>query len=348
MIYKIDEFQSGYQKSLEFEFLEIFDTKMKISNDILEVIIPTFQRTKHLKEAIDSVMNQNATIETRITVIDNDPFPFNETYKMLKKNFFGKIRYIQNKENYGMVGNWNLALRLSKSNYFVLLHDDDLLNINFLEFTYKIIDNLHPFGLLSNSPFILDNRDNNQNTNKMKSIKSRIYKSLMDNTYKRVKFSEYFFGNVTSPSAMVINREYAIEIGGWGLDEYPSHDYFFNARMGYRYNVYHYNLKIPTSTFRIDINESLNISTQINFIIQYHKFIFFNQKLIYGFIGNLIKRISYTNLDYSLKEVLHPDLKELIKNYRTEIDKHKFNNKIIYKLAIRLYQIYIILKSRNI
>ena len=71
--------------------------------------IPTYRRSKDLKEAIDSVFAQQTGIPFNVIVSDNNPERNDETEILINTYYADKdnLRYIKNAENLGMAGNWN-------------------------------------------------------------------------------------------------------------------------------------------------------------------------------------------------------------------------------------------------
>ncbi|MGB3019893.1 MAG: glycosyltransferase family 2 protein [Microgenomates group bacterium] len=91
----------------------------------ISICIPTYNRADLLAQTLQSVANQ--TIKPyEVIVVDN-----NSTDGTLKvcKHYQKKygIKFIVNKKNIGMIGNWNNAISLAKGDYICLLHSDDLI-----------------------------------------------------------------------------------------------------------------------------------------------------------------------------------------------------------------------------
>ena len=87
---------------------------------MISVIIPTYNRSVMLLEAIRSIQNQkNSDIE--IIVIDDNST--DDTEKIVSK--FPCVTYIKNSSNKGPGYSRNLGYRLSKGEYIVFMDDDD-------------------------------------------------------------------------------------------------------------------------------------------------------------------------------------------------------------------------------
>lgn len=102
---------------------------------IVSIMIPTFHRSDLLKEALDSALNQTGMDGYEVVVVDNDENgdaatdELMQAYCLKHKN----LLYYRNENNLGMPGNWNRCIELSRSEYFCILHDDDLLLPNYLK-----------------------------------------------------------------------------------------------------------------------------------------------------------------------------------------------------------------------
>lgn len=94
--------------------------------------IPAF-KASFFKECLESIVNQNFRDFEVIIVDDASPENIAEIAKPYLND---QIRYQRNEKNFGalhVVDNWNACLSLAKGDYFVLMGDDDRMDINYLE-----------------------------------------------------------------------------------------------------------------------------------------------------------------------------------------------------------------------
>lgn len=91
---------------------------------LVTIGIPTYNRSKYLKEALESALNQTYP---NIEIIVSDNTSTDNTQEMMQQYSNPKIKYFRHKENIGMVGNWNTCLEKANGRYFLLLSDDDIL-----------------------------------------------------------------------------------------------------------------------------------------------------------------------------------------------------------------------------
>ncbi len=92
----------------------------------VSIIIPTYNRTKYLKKAIDSALEQDYQ---NLEILISDNASSNYTIDIIKQYSNNrKIACIFNKKNLGMVKNWRNALyQHVTGEWFLILSDDDYL-----------------------------------------------------------------------------------------------------------------------------------------------------------------------------------------------------------------------------
>ncbi len=93
----------------------------------LTIAIPVFNRTDFFNESLRSALNQ--TVSCKVIVVDNAS---NTSYFKDTCDEFG-VDYYRNGSNIGMFGNWNKCVHLAKTEYILILGDDDILKVNYVE-----------------------------------------------------------------------------------------------------------------------------------------------------------------------------------------------------------------------
>ena len=99
------------------------------------IAIPTYNRASLLKEAIQSVLNQTYK-DFELLICDNAST--DNTNKVVSTFSDPRIKYHKNKNNIGMMNNWNKCVELSQGKYLMILGDDDKLYPEFLGTSLKI------------------------------------------------------------------------------------------------------------------------------------------------------------------------------------------------------------------
>lgn len=103
------------------------------------IAIPAF-KSKYIRAAIDSILNQTLGDFEIIILNDCSPEPIREIVKNYKDS---RVHYYENTYNVGMlnvVDNWNKCLELAKGDYLICMGDDDELAPDCLCRYNEIID----------------------------------------------------------------------------------------------------------------------------------------------------------------------------------------------------------------
>lgn len=90
----------------------------------ISICIPTYNRSDLLRQTLRSVQRQTV-LPFEVLVVDN--CSTDDTPQVVKEFDLPCLRYVRNKKNLGMVGNWNECVKQAKGNYLTFLHSDDLI-----------------------------------------------------------------------------------------------------------------------------------------------------------------------------------------------------------------------------
>jgi len=112
---------------------------VKTPNPSVSVCIPVWNGEEYIAMAIESVLQQSYT-DYEIIIADNAST--DETVKIAQAymQLHPQIRLQLNKENVGLVGNFNACLQLAQGKYIKFLCVDDLLAKNCLEKMVRVLD----------------------------------------------------------------------------------------------------------------------------------------------------------------------------------------------------------------
>jgi len=100
---------------------------------MIHVLIPTYNRSAFITEAIDSVINQKFE-SWKISIVDNDSTDNTESLirKKYKRLLNKKIFYYKHNIFVSATHNWNRSLKyINREKYFMILCSDDYLHPNF-------------------------------------------------------------------------------------------------------------------------------------------------------------------------------------------------------------------------
>jgi glycosyltransferase involved in cell wall biosynthesis len=116
----------------------------------LSVAIPTYNRSRFLKENISNIAFQIARLSESVEIVVSDNASTDETQKIIREHIahIGPISYFRNETNLGMDENADLAIKRSCGDYVLLLGDDDLLELNALATIIKCIINHPSIGII--------------------------------------------------------------------------------------------------------------------------------------------------------------------------------------------------------
>ena len=116
----------------------------KIKNNLVSIIMPTYNCGKFIGETIQSVINQTYT---NWELIITDDCSSDDTEKVVKKYLKDKrIKYVRFDKNKGAAEARNNSMNLANGKYMAFLDSDDLWMVNKLEKQLKfMIDNNYNF-----------------------------------------------------------------------------------------------------------------------------------------------------------------------------------------------------------
>lgn len=299
----------------------------------ITIAIPTYNRAHLLRETIESCLVQQTKFPFAIMVVDNNPERECETEQMLREyEAIPHLFYYKNTENVGMTGNWNKLFELAQTNFVVMLHDDDMIEEDYIQKVASLIKfyQENVTAIYVTSRIFLDKT----NLPQRKQVNNINYISL--NPF------DFQFYNMICITGACFKRKIIIDIDGFDHFYYPSADYEMHVRLSYIGKI----LKIqtyPLSLYRVSENESMNFRTIIEMIKK--------DKVI---TNNIIKRYSnfYINLFLSYqknRELAHyigakdifkvdtPEINQKIKELKSKIT---FFNKLIFlgwRIFIKLH-----------
>lgn len=108
----------------------------------LDVIIPTYNRAKYLKVALESLFESIAT--WRKTIILNNASTDNtlEVIKIIKEKYPDRIiEVITNENNIGNANNFKKTQEIVSNKYVAIFHDDDAIHPEYIDRAMQIIMN---------------------------------------------------------------------------------------------------------------------------------------------------------------------------------------------------------------
>ncbi len=140
-------------------------------NSIISVLMPIYKGEKHLKEAIDSILNQ--TFTNFEFVIVNDASPDNSEEIILSYDD-PRIIYKKHKYNKGLVSALNSGLAICKGKYIARMDQDDISDVKRLQLQYDFMENNPDYILLGGQADIINSKYRLENPTTDKSIRAQL------------------------------------------------------------------------------------------------------------------------------------------------------------------------------
>lgn len=231
-----------------------------ISDIFLTIIIPTYKRNKLLKEAIQSVLNQQPVdYNWEFIVIDNTEFDDNNetpALKIVREINNKKILYYHNRVNIGSGYNWNRGVELARGKWVSFLHDDDvlcsdaLLNIGRILIKHSKLDK--PLGYI-HARSLSFNDNFNENRVRFRYLPFEI---------ELTKFTTLLLGHTHTgmpTCGTTILRKAYIEAGGINYDFGPTADAVLGYIIMKKYTVLRSGVVL--GGYRWSLNETLKVDT---------------------------------------------------------------------------------------
>ena len=99
----------------------------KNENIKLSVAIPTYNGSRYIREALDSIITQLGDIDEEIEIVISDNASTDQTPEIIREyqKKYSFIKYFRNEENVGGDRNYDLAVRRATGEYVWLFSDDD-------------------------------------------------------------------------------------------------------------------------------------------------------------------------------------------------------------------------------
>lgn len=129
--------------------------------------IPTYNRAdSFLKNALESALAQQYE---NLEIVVSDNCSTDHTQELIRDMDDGRIRYFRQKENIPANDNFNFCLQQATKDYFLLLHDDDLIDADFVETCIAAANGNPDIGVILTGTRMIDGRGHTviENRNKV-------------------------------------------------------------------------------------------------------------------------------------------------------------------------------------
>ena len=173
---------------------------LNLQSKKVDVFVITYNRSEYLKEMIKSILNQSFK-DFNLIILDNGST--DSTTQVI--NTFKDRRVFCFKEEVNSREFLNLPFSISKSEYFLIAHDDDFLEPNFLEYQIKILDRDKEINLIASKINLIDEKGI-----KLNKIRPRIRGTK---TWDKHRFINTYFlkGDIIPCPAIIFRRTFVQE-----------------------------------------------------------------------------------------------------------------------------------------
>jgi hypothetical protein len=112
--------------SKPYNYPEIAPVTDRLHRPFWSVMIPTYNNSKYLKQAIESILEQDlAPDEMQIEVID-DCSTKDDPEKLVREVGNNRVSFYRQPQNVGIGANWNTCIQKARGHWIHILHQDDL------------------------------------------------------------------------------------------------------------------------------------------------------------------------------------------------------------------------------
>ena len=223
--------------------------------NLLTIALPVYKRTDFIRSALDSAVNQ--TVKCSILLIDNHS-PHDDFKTIVERYENADIRYVRTHETVPQDENFNNCFRYSETPWVTVLHDDDMLHCQYVEFCRDILERWgEDVGGIMYDCHV--GEEEWSEVGKVKELTAGI---------KRLQPAYFQFHNIPFPGVLV-KKDTAMELGGFNNDLHPIADFDFWLRYTKREQVYYVSQQM--AYFRISPTQSTNhlVKAMINDIYRY-------------------------------------------------------------------------------
>lgn len=130
----------------------------EVKQPLVTIAIPTYNRAAYyLPQALKSALSQTYS---NIEIIVSDNCSTDNTVTVVKSFNDKRIRYMKQPRNVGLHKNCNFCLEQANGVFFLMLHDDDLIDDDFVEFCIKAMNGDHSIGVVMTGIRVIDAEGN--------------------------------------------------------------------------------------------------------------------------------------------------------------------------------------------
>lgn len=191
---------------------------------LVTIAIPTYNRADgFLREAVTSALGQTYP---NIELIVSDNCSQDKTPEVIESFKAPSIKYFRQAVNLGPQRNFNFCVEKASGDYFLLLHDDDLIDEDFIESCMKAAEFKTDKGIIRTGTRIIDKHGNILNN----------YSNMAVGLPTEEFFRSWFEGKTALYlCSTLFNAERLKEIGGFASKHNLFNDVFAELKLAAKY-----------------------------------------------------------------------------------------------------------------
>ncbi len=201
-------------------------------NPKVSIIIPVYNGSNYMKEAIDSAIAQ--TYQNIEIIVVNDGSNDGRKTKEIALGYGDKIRYFE-KENEGVATALNLAIRNSTGKYISWLSHDDIYYPNKIERQVEELSKLNDKGTILFSSFDILNE-----SKKSKNGISPLENFTSEEPFYKFDMMDIFFSSKLHGCTLLIPKKHFDNIGYFDIEHKTIQDYVLFIKFHKSGIKYHY------------------------------------------------------------------------------------------------------------
>jgi Predicted glycosyltransferases len=207
----------------------------------VSIIILSYRRTEGLIKALESAIAQDFTLAYEILVMD-DSGEITEIDEIMQKycRQYEHILYYRHVQNLGEPGNWNRSCELCKTQWYCLLHDDDLMKPNYLTKMMQAVQKNPDYGMIGVYVDFEDEREDKKEAGFLRKsfdMLIQLFVRLRKGKAIPLTITDNMKDIYAISTCLFLNREKVIAVGGSRDEYFPNSDSVFNAKMNYYYSI---------------------------------------------------------------------------------------------------------------
>jgi glycosyltransferase involved in cell wall biosynthesis len=230
----------------------------------ISICVPVYNGETYLRECLDSCISQDY-FNYEVLVCDDGSSDGSVDFIKAFQSKYPALRFYQNKNNLGLVGNWNRCIELAKGEWIKLVFQDDYILQNCLsEFVSRI---KHDTQLLvSKRNFLLPN----VSTKEQKEYYQKTVRTLENTCGKSLSYSAQEISSgalksigmnfIAEPSLSLFKKSVLVESGSFNPLLKQICDLEFLLRLGSQYGLEY----IPEAICAFRIHEGSTTNTNLN------------------------------------------------------------------------------------